>query len=557
VHDPNDTIAAIATPEGGVRTILRIAGPDTPEVCRGLVRGAGCPQTRGVHQVDLVLDPDLVIGGRLYFFPSPRSYTGQTMAEIHVEAGRPVVDALVQRLLEAGARQAGPGEFTARAYLNGKMDLTQAEAVNEVVSSTNHTHCRDAERLLQGGLSRSVAAVRSQLVHAISLLEAGLDFPEEEGTQACVQQASQALKAVHAGLQGLLSDVAQAQTVTRMRSVGLAGEPNAGKSTLFNALVSQTRSLVSEIPGTTRDVLEAVLRTSGIARPASGQSLRDVTELRGLLTGSEIYRMVEVPLVPLYIGALYFFHPTLAWVALAGTVVLMILAVVNEVVSRPALKKMNTETLKGFSRVDDYVRSADAIQAMGMVPAVVRRWERQNQEKLRQLSVASGRAVTVSTLARFVSMALQVALYGVGAYLFLQHELLVGAMIAANMIMSRGLAPVEASISTWKTLVSGHAAFGRLSELLAQNLRQAGGLALPSPEGRLQVEKVTVISGSPTAGTPRVILQGVSFDLEPGKDQRLPRPPGGPPRGQLLGVLHHPRPAPGRTRRRRLPLPRP
>jgi len=259
VHDPNDTIAAIATPEGGVRTILRIAGPDTPEVCRGLVRGAGCPQTRGVHQVDLVLDPDLVIGGRLYFFPSPRSYTGQTMAEIHVEAGRPVVDALVQRLLEAGARQAGPGEFTARAYLNGKMDLTQAEAVNEVVSSTNHTHCRDAERLLQGGLSRSVAAVRSQLVHAISLLEAGLDFPEEEGTQACVQQASQALKAVHAGLQGLLSDVAQAQTVTRMRSVGLAGEPNAGKSTLFNALVSQTRSLVSEIPGTTRDVLEAVL----------------------------------------------------------------------------------------------------------------------------------------------------------------------------------------------------------------------------------------------------------------------------------------------------------
>ena len=275
-----------------------------------------------------------------------------------------------------------------------------------------------------------------------------------------------------------------------------------------------------------RDVLEAVLRTSGIARPASGQSLRDVTELRGLLTGSEIYRMVEVPLVPLYIGALYFFHPTLAWVALAGTVVLMVLAVVNEVVSRPALKKMNTETLKGFSRVDDYVRSADAIQAMGMVPAVVRRWERQNQEKLRQLSVASGRAVTVSTLARFVRMALQVALYGVGAYLFLQHELLVGAMIAANMIMSRGLAPVEASISTWKTLVSGHAAYGRLSELLAQNLRQAGGLALPAPEGRLQVEKVTVISGSPAAGQPRVILQAVSFDLEPGKQLGIVGPSG-------------------------------
>ena len=275
-----------------------------------------------------------------------------------------------------------------------------------------------------------------------------------------------------------------------------------------------------------RDVLEAVLRTSGIVRPASGQALRDVTELRGLLTGSEIYRMVEVPLVPLYIGALYFFHPTVAWVALAGTVVLMILAVVNEVVSRPALKKMNTETLKGFSRVDDYVRSADAIQAMGMVPAVVRRWERQNQEKLRQLSVASGRAVTVSTFARFVRMALQVALYGVGAYLFLQHELLVGGMIAANMIMSRGLAPVEASISTWKTLVSGHAAYGRLSELLAQNLRQAGGLALPSPEGRLQVEKVTVISGSPTAGTPRVILQGVSFDLEPGKQLGIVGPSG-------------------------------
>ena len=257
--DLNDTVCAIATLAPGIRTILRITGPKALEVCRGIVREALGPNTRGISSVGLVIGPDLVIEGRLYLFPSPHSYTGQTMAEIHIEAGPPVIETLVQALLRAGVSPAGPGEFTARAYLNGRIDLAAAEAVNEVVTATNHIQCQAAEKLLQGQLSSTLDCTRSQILETLGLIEAGLDFPEEDITRMSKPQMVEALRGIMGRLEALVSDAFQADSIAHLPSVGIAGAPNAGKSTLFNALLGSPRSIVSDRPKTTRDVLEAVL----------------------------------------------------------------------------------------------------------------------------------------------------------------------------------------------------------------------------------------------------------------------------------------------------------
>jgi len=257
--DLNATVCAIATPAQGMRTILRITGPEAFAVCRGLVREALWPDARGIYRVDLVIDPEIVIEGRLYLFPSPHSYTGQALAEIHVEAGPPAIEALVQKLLGAGVRPAGPGEFTARAYLNGRIDLAQAEAVNEVISCTNRIQCRAAETVLQGRLSSSLDSMRSQILEALSLIEADLDFADGDVTGTPTGEMIDRLRRVQTDLEGSLSESVQADSLAHLPSVGIAGAPNAGKSTLFNALLGSPRSLISEQTKTTRDVLEAVL----------------------------------------------------------------------------------------------------------------------------------------------------------------------------------------------------------------------------------------------------------------------------------------------------------
>jgi tRNA modification GTPase len=254
MRDLNDTIVAVSSPSGGVRSILRISGPQA----RGAIPDlkSEISDSRIVSARIRITD-SLTIDARLYLFVSPHSYTGDDLVEIHVEASEAIVAALMESLLATGLRAAEPGEFTARAYLNGKLDLAQAEAVNEIISSSNRLQLDAAERLLAGRLKDTIEAVRAELMDCLSRVEAGLDF--SDGDTGPLKPVEPALAGIVERLETLLAESVRCQTLVDLPAVGLAGVPNAGKSSLLNALLGRPRSIVSHEPMTTRDVLTGVL----------------------------------------------------------------------------------------------------------------------------------------------------------------------------------------------------------------------------------------------------------------------------------------------------------
>lgn len=262
MYDLNDTIAAVSSPSMGARAIVRIAGDKTIEVCEQIFRGAVLKGAGGV--VAGSIDVDESAGGgwidaELYLFRAPHSYTGEDIAEIHIHANSAVVEALMGSLLGRGLRMAGPGEFTARAYLNGKIDLSQAEAVNEIVSSSNTFQLAAAEKLLSGRLSESAQEIRSEIMDCLSLIEAGLDFSGEDIEFISGQEISRRLGGIKKQLEELLAGSIGYEFIIDLPAVGIAGAPNAGKSSLVNMLLGSERSIVSHERKTTRDVLTGVL----------------------------------------------------------------------------------------------------------------------------------------------------------------------------------------------------------------------------------------------------------------------------------------------------------
>jgi len=254
-----DTIVAVSSAPLGVRGIVRISGPNTPGILQQIFDPPITKEKNGLIEGSVAVDAELRIDAKLYLFFAPYSYTGETVAEIHIYANPSVTEALLEGLLGKGLRMAGPGEFTARAYLNGKIDLAQAEAVNEIIVSSNRFQLAAAEKLLSGKLAETTEKIRSELMDCLSLIEAGLDFSGEDIEFITGPEAVQRLICVKSELEQLLSGSISCESTLDLPAVGIAGASGAGKSSLLNKLAGYERSIVSAHRKTTRDVLTSLL----------------------------------------------------------------------------------------------------------------------------------------------------------------------------------------------------------------------------------------------------------------------------------------------------------
>jgi len=270
-----DTIFALATPPGrGAIAILRLSGPGTDEALNAL--GAGGIKPRVATLRDLAHDGRSIDQALVLRFPGPNSYTGEDCAELHLHGGRAVVEAAADALVALALRPADPGEFTRRAFENGRMDLAQAEAVADLIDAETAAQAGQALGQLDGALSQTYAGFRRDLLTALALVEAEIDFPDEEVPDNLARSAGPVLDRLIADLKAALGDARRGERVREGYRIVLIGETNAGKSSLFNALVAREAAIVTPIAGTTRDVLDADLIMGGYAVTLSDTAgLRD------------------------------------------------------------------------------------------------------------------------------------------------------------------------------------------------------------------------------------------------------------------------------------------
>ncbi len=300
-YQPGETIAAIATPlgEGGV-AIIRISGNQALEVAEKVFSGpihsyathtvhyGHIRNARGEHVDDVLIIPML----------GKRSYTGEDTIEIHCHGGSLITRRVLDVTLQAGARAARPGEFTFKAFINGKIDLTQAEAVQELIGAKNERALDAAEEQLRGSLSKTITQFQKSLTLTAAILEAWVDFPEEGLEFATMDEVCTDLELHCQKMQALANTFHDGKIIHEGITLCLVGSPNVGKSSLMNALLDKDRAIVSHIPGTTRDVLEDHIRLNGLnfklMDTAGIRSTEEVIEQEGIRRSQQAIQQADL-----------------------------------------------------------------------------------------------------------------------------------------------------------------------------------------------------------------------------------------------------------------------
>jgi PrtD family type I secretion system ABC transporter len=249
------------------------------------------------------------------------------------------------------------------------------------------------------------------------------------------------------------------------------------------------------------------------AKPYRTEALRDLGQLRSFFSASGIFALFDAPWVPIFLFAVFLLHPVIGVIAAAGALLLFLFAVLNELVIRTPWRAANQAAIRSMQGAEATARNAEAIDAMGMMPAVVARWLATNREVLQHQAVASDRAGTFVALSKFWRLAVQIAVLGAGAFLAVGHELTAGGMIAGSILTSRALAPVDHSIGTWKNVVAARAAYVRLRTMFQSIAPRVRSMPLPPPHGHVIAERLTFAY----PGSDASALQGITFETLPGE----------------------------------------